>query len=283
MERRRFLQMVTAAAVGGAVGTMPAWAGAVGAGPRSAARGVRRRPQSGDLPGIVLVQNPWTAVGVERRGRQDPHRGEPRQHGGDHGDRREHDVRRSCRRRPRRLPRGLAVGRHGRRAGVPRRGQCRSRRPARRRRADRLVRAAVRPGAVPGDGDVGGLPRSRDRQPVRQRRDRRPRSLSRHRPELFAVRRGDHREPRAAAPGRLLRLGSSHGGGPRFGRRRRGADPDVLVGADRRSREVRPRPRRAARVHRRVLRRPGRDRLRLPGRTCSSRSPAPTSPRRTRR
>ena len=61
MERRRFLQMMTAAAVGGAVGTAPAWAGAVGAGPRVGSRRVRRRPRSGDLPGIVLVQNPWTA------------------------------------------------------------------------------------------------------------------------------------------------------------------------------------------------------------------------------
>jgi glycine betaine/proline transport system substrate-binding protein len=55
MERRRFLQMMTAAAVGGAVGTAPAWTRAAGHRRRT------RRPQSGDLPGIVLVQNPWTA------------------------------------------------------------------------------------------------------------------------------------------------------------------------------------------------------------------------------
>jgi glycine betaine/proline transport system substrate-binding protein len=61
MERRRFLQMMTAAAVGGAVGTVPAWAGAVGAGRHAPARRVGRWPRSGDLQGIVLVQNPWTA------------------------------------------------------------------------------------------------------------------------------------------------------------------------------------------------------------------------------
>ena len=161
MERRRFLQMVTAAAIGGRRGDRrrPCGRSDLGRRPGESGAGPQRRPRHRPRP------EPLDRLGVERRGRQDPHRGEPRQHGGDHGDRREHDVRRSCRRRPRRLPRGLAVGRHGRRAGVPRRGQCRPSRPARRRRTDRLVRAPLRPGAVSRDGDVGGLPRSRGGQP----------------------------------------------------------------------------------------------------------------------
>jgi ABC-type proline/glycine betaine transport system substrate-binding protein len=61
MERRRFLQMMTAAAVGGAVGTSPAWASAFGGNTHAAGRRIARRPSSGDLPGIALVQNPWTA------------------------------------------------------------------------------------------------------------------------------------------------------------------------------------------------------------------------------
>ena len=61
MERRRFLQMVSAAAAAGAVGTVPAWTLAAGRSTPTAGRGIGRRPQGGDLPGIVLVQNPWTA------------------------------------------------------------------------------------------------------------------------------------------------------------------------------------------------------------------------------
>jgi glycine betaine/proline transport system substrate-binding protein len=61
MERRRFLQMVSAAAAAGAVGTVPAWAVAAGRRTPTTGQRVARRPQSGDLPGIVLVQNPWTA------------------------------------------------------------------------------------------------------------------------------------------------------------------------------------------------------------------------------
>lgn len=55
MERRRFLQMMTAAAVGGVVGTVPRWTSAAGRN-RPA-----QRPRSGNLPDIVLVQNAWTA------------------------------------------------------------------------------------------------------------------------------------------------------------------------------------------------------------------------------
>jgi glycine betaine/proline transport system substrate-binding protein len=61
MERRRFLQMIGAATVGGVVGTAPAWAVAATPRGRLTGRGVTRRPRGGDLPGIVLVQNPWTA------------------------------------------------------------------------------------------------------------------------------------------------------------------------------------------------------------------------------
>jgi glycine betaine/proline transport system substrate-binding protein len=61
MERRRFLQMMTAAAVGGAVGTSPAWASALGGNARAAGWRAAGRTRSGDLPGIALVQNPWTA------------------------------------------------------------------------------------------------------------------------------------------------------------------------------------------------------------------------------
>jgi glycine betaine/proline transport system substrate-binding protein len=59
MERRRFLQMMTAAAVGGAVGTAPTWTRAAG---RSRPA---RRPRSGDRPDIVLVQNSWTASALD--------------------------------------------------------------------------------------------------------------------------------------------------------------------------------------------------------------------------
>jgi glycine betaine/proline transport system substrate-binding protein len=61
MERRRFLQMMTAAAVGGAVGTAPTWVRAIDGARGAPAWRITRRPRSGDLPGIVLVQNPWTA------------------------------------------------------------------------------------------------------------------------------------------------------------------------------------------------------------------------------
>jgi glycine betaine/proline transport system substrate-binding protein len=60
MERRRFLQLMTVATVGGVVGAAPTWAVAARRSP-AARRGITRRPRSGDLPGIVLVQNPWTA------------------------------------------------------------------------------------------------------------------------------------------------------------------------------------------------------------------------------
>jgi glycine betaine/proline transport system substrate-binding protein len=58
MERRRFLQMMTAAAVGGAVGTAPTWT-------RAAGRRPAQRPRSGDRPDIVLVQNSWTASALD--------------------------------------------------------------------------------------------------------------------------------------------------------------------------------------------------------------------------
>jgi glycine betaine/proline transport system substrate-binding protein len=61
MERRRFLQVMSAAAAAGAVGTLPAWAGAAGRRTPAAGRRAFHRPRTGDLPGIVLVQNPWTA------------------------------------------------------------------------------------------------------------------------------------------------------------------------------------------------------------------------------
>jgi glycine betaine/proline transport system substrate-binding protein len=61
MERRRFLQMMSAAAAAGAVATVPAWAVAAGRRTPTGGRRIVRRPRSGDLPGIVLVQNPWTA------------------------------------------------------------------------------------------------------------------------------------------------------------------------------------------------------------------------------
>jgi glycine betaine/proline transport system substrate-binding protein len=61
MERRRFLQMMSAAAVGGAVGAVPRWVSAAGGGRALPGGGATPRPRSGDLPSIVLVQNPWTA------------------------------------------------------------------------------------------------------------------------------------------------------------------------------------------------------------------------------
>jgi glycine betaine/proline transport system substrate-binding protein len=60
MERRRFLQLMTVATVGGVVGAAPTWAVAARRSP-AARRGITRRPRSGDLPEIVLVQNAWTA------------------------------------------------------------------------------------------------------------------------------------------------------------------------------------------------------------------------------
>jgi glycine betaine/proline transport system substrate-binding protein len=59
MERRRFLQMMTAAAVGGVVGTAPTWTLADGRNRQA------RRPRSGDRPEIVLVQNAWTASALD--------------------------------------------------------------------------------------------------------------------------------------------------------------------------------------------------------------------------
>jgi glycine betaine/proline transport system substrate-binding protein len=60
MERRRFLQVMGVATVGGVIGATPAWSAAAGRSPVPSRSGVRRL-RSGDLPGIVLVQNPWTA------------------------------------------------------------------------------------------------------------------------------------------------------------------------------------------------------------------------------
>ena len=96
------------------------------------------------------------------------------------------------------------------------------------------------------------------------RRDRRQRTVPRHRPVVLAVRRDDHRQPRAAVPGDLLRVGGSDGRRARQQGCGAGADPHVLVGADGGRRQVQPAEGRAAPVHRRVLRRSGRDRLRLP-------------------
>src|SRR6187402_862678 len=59
MERRQFLQVMTAAAVGGAVATAPTWTRAAGL-----ARPAQR-PRSGDRPDIVLVQNAWTASALD--------------------------------------------------------------------------------------------------------------------------------------------------------------------------------------------------------------------------
>jgi glycine betaine/proline transport system substrate-binding protein len=57
MERRRFLQVMSAAAAAGVAGAAPAWAGAAG----GRLWTPRRRPRSGGTETIVLVQNPWTA------------------------------------------------------------------------------------------------------------------------------------------------------------------------------------------------------------------------------
>ncbi len=283
MERRRFLQMMTAAAVGGAVGTAPAWAGAVGGTRRAPARSITRRPRSGDLPGIVLVQNPWTASALNAEVAKIL----IEENLGNSVEITAIDENT--------MFAGLAAGdldaclelwpsgHHRRGTGVPRRGQRRRHRPPRRRRPDRLVRAPIRPGAVPRNDDVGRLPRSRGGQPIRQRRDRRSRSLPRHRPVLLAVRRGDHREPRPAPPGRLLRLGSCHRGGPRFGGGCRGTDPDVLVGPDSGGGQVRPR-RRSSCPSTPTSATPTRPRSPVPTRrTSSSRSPRRSWPTRTRR
>ena len=143
-------------------------------------------------------------VGDRRRDRQAVHRGEPRQRGRGHRDRREHDVRRTASGDTRRGARVLAVGHQRRRAEVHRRRHRRRDRRARRDRPDRLVRARLRARGAPRAGDVGGLQGPRGRQAVRDRRDRRQGPFPRHRPVVLAGRRGDHHQPRPAVPGRLL-------------------------------------------------------------------------------
>ena len=277
MERRRFLQMMTAAAVGGVVGTAPRWTSAAGRN-RPA-----QRPRSGDLPDIVLVQNAWTASALnaaiakilieENLGNSveitaiDENTMFSGLADGDLD---------ACLEL---WPSGISADEQaylddGEVVEIGQLGVDRS---------DRLVRAPLRPGAVPGDGYVGGVPRSRARCPVRQPGDGRPRPLPRHRPVVLAVRRDDHREPRPAAAGRVLRVGGGHRGRPRLRRGRRGADPDVLVGAHRRCGEVRPR-RRSSCPRTPTSAMPTRPRSPAPTpRTCSSRSPRRSSPRRTRR
>ena len=63
-----------------------------------------------------------------------------------------------------------------------------------------------------------GVQGPRAGQGVRERRDRRPRPLPRHRSVVLAGRRGDHRQPRAAAAGGVLGLGGGHRRRPRLGR-----------------------------------------------------------------
>ena len=179
--------------------------------------------------GIVLVQNPWTA---SRSTPRSPRSSSRRTSATASRSRRSTRTRCSPVSPPETLTPASSCGR---RASPPTSRPTSTRapssnRPTRRRRTDRLVRATLRPGAVPRDGDVGGLPRSRGGQPVRQRRNRRSRALPGHRPVVLTVRRGDHRKPRAAAAGGLLRLGSGHRRRPRLGGRCRGTDPDVLVG-----------------------------------------------------
>ena len=184
-------------------------------------------------------------VGPRRGDRQEGHRGQPRQSGGRHRHRREHDVVGHRKRRPRRLPRVLAVEPQRRRADVPRQRHRGERRQARHHRADRVVRARLRHPGAPRAGHVGGVQGSRDRQAVLQPRDGRPRSLSRHRPELLAGRRDDHQEPRPALPGRVLRVGASDVRRPRQRRVGPRADPALLVDTDRRLGQVQARARRS--------------------------------------
>ena len=277
MERRRFLQMMTAAAVGGVVGTAPRWTSAAGRN-RPA-----QRPRSGDLPGIVLVQNAWTASALNAAIAKILI---------------EENLGNSVE--------ITAIDENTMFSGL----------------ADGDLDACLElwPSGISADEqaylDDGSVVQIGQLGAIGQIGWYVPRYVQEQYPEtatwegfldpelaaLFAsAETGDLGRFLGTDPsysqydetiienlGLQLQvvfsgLGGGHRGRPRLRRRRRGADPDVLVGAHRRGGEVRPRAGRAAPVHRRVLCRPGRRSPAPTPRTCSSRSPRRSSPRRIRR
>ena len=283
MERRRFLQMMTAAAVGGAVGHGAGVGGRGRRTDRGRRQRVSRRPRSGDLPGIVLVQNPWTASALNAEVAKIL----IEENLGNSVEITAIDENT--------MFAGLAAGDLDACLEVWPSGVTAE------EQAYLDEGSVVQLGPLGAVGQIGWyVPRYvqeqfpetatwegfLDPEVASQFASAETGDLGRFLgtdPSLLAVRRGDHREPRAAAPGRLLRLGSGHRGGPRLGGRRRGADPDVLVGA----RPPQPRsttssPSSCPSTPTSAT--PTRPRSPAPTRrTCSSRSPAPTSPTRTRR
>ena len=194
MERRTFLQLMAAAAVGGIAAT----------GAHSTVR-VRQRRADRQPPERTAPTAERRAasdraraerldgVGHQRGDRQEAHRGEPRQRGRDHGGRREHDVRRAS---P--TATSTPASSSGRRAS------------ATTSRSTSTTAAWSRSASsAPSAGSAGTSPTTcrsstprpprgrlqgpRAVQAVRQRRDRRPGPLPRHRSVVLASRRGDHR------------------------------------------------------------------------------------------
>ena len=280
MERRRFLGIVmTVATVSGIVrNQLPTWNhGAARRSPVGGTGGNRQTTEGGCTRHGSRAGTPWTTSASLNTevAQKIHHQGEPRGSGFleitaiDE----EHDVRRLAAGDAGCVPRGA------RRRGPPRTNRrCTAneasvvRRTSRNQQIHSSVTATFQ--SICRRRRPGRASSIRRWPAIHQAPKRRSSATTRHRSVVLAVRRGDHRQPGAGPPVRLLADSKAATVTPlELDDGRRGADPDVLVDYHGRGGEVRPRRGQAARVRRRDLRRCGRDAPAPCRRTSSSRSP----------